>query len=144
MMSIEMANGVYCPLSPEDPPHRLHTLIQQTQSHLVLVHSITKDKFDGNHVVLDIDDVIKNTDSMVTDADVALLSNMEVTWENIAYVIFTSGSTGTPKGVSIIQFRFRLILYYVIVLMYRFKFGIVVLSDVLNHSSELIYSDQEI
>lgn len=100
MMSIEMANGVYCPLSPEDPQHRLHTLLQQTQSHLVLVHAMTKDKFDENQRILDIDDVL-NTDSVVTTADLDALSNMKVTWENIAYVIFTSGSTGIPKAVRI-------------------------------------------
>ncbi|CAF4379848.1 unnamed protein product, partial [Rotaria sordida] len=32
VMAIEMAGGVYCPLSPRDPRHRLHALLQQTQS----------------------------------------------------------------------------------------------------------------
>ncbi|CAF1591220.1 unnamed protein product, partial [Adineta steineri] len=38
IMGIEMAGGVYCPLSPRDPQHRLHALVEQTQSRLVLVH----------------------------------------------------------------------------------------------------------
>ncbi|CAF4156529.1 unnamed protein product, partial [Adineta steineri] len=38
IMGIEMAGGVYCPLSPRDPQHRLHALTQQTQSRLVLIH----------------------------------------------------------------------------------------------------------
>ncbi|CAF1356610.1 unnamed protein product, partial [Adineta steineri] len=41
IMSIEMAGGVYCPLSPRDPQHRLHSLVEQTQSRLVLVHHLT-------------------------------------------------------------------------------------------------------
>ena len=45
MMAIEMVGGVYCPLSPRDPQHRLHALVQQTQSRLVLVHWLTKTKF---------------------------------------------------------------------------------------------------
>ena len=45
MMAIEMVGGVYCPLSPRDPQHRLHALLQQTQSRLVLVHHLTKTKF---------------------------------------------------------------------------------------------------
>ena len=27
MIAIEMVGGVYCPLSPRDPQHRLHALI---------------------------------------------------------------------------------------------------------------------
>ena len=41
-MGIELAGGVYCPLSPRDPQHRLHALTKQTQSRLVLVHYLTK------------------------------------------------------------------------------------------------------
>ena len=50
-MAIEMAGGIYCPLSPRDPQHRLHALIQQTQSRLVLVHHCTTMKFDHNIVL---------------------------------------------------------------------------------------------
>ncbi|CAF1549579.1 unnamed protein product, partial [Adineta steineri] len=96
IMAIEMAGGVYCPLSPRDPQHRLYALIQQTQSRLVLVHHLTTMKFDHNIVSLDIDSVLTNiqTDSIV---HVDRLSNVPVIPDNIAYIIFTSGSTGTPK-----------------------------------------------
>ncbi|CAF1585803.1 unnamed protein product, partial [Adineta steineri] len=52
IMGIEMAGGVYCPLSPRDPQHRLYALTQQTQSRLVLVHHLTKIKFSHDVVVL--------------------------------------------------------------------------------------------
>ena len=42
MMAIEMVGAVYCPLSPRDPQNRLHSLVQQTQSRLVLIHHPTK------------------------------------------------------------------------------------------------------
>jgi non-ribosomal peptide synthetase component F len=100
MMSIEMAGLVYCPLSPQDPEYRLHGLVEQTESHLILVHYMTKDKFNDNHVTLDIDTVI-NTDYMLNEVGRYRLSNIDITSESIAYVIFTSGSTGTPKAVSI-------------------------------------------
>ncbi|CAF4106619.1 unnamed protein product, partial [Rotaria sordida] len=48
MMAIEMAGGVYCPLSPRDPQHRLHGLVEQTHSRLVLVHHLTKKKFNDS------------------------------------------------------------------------------------------------
>jgi non-ribosomal peptide synthetase component F len=99
MMAIEMAGGVYCPLSPQDPQYRLHTLIQQTQSHLVLVHSLTQTKFDDIIISVDIDSIVSSKD-VGNDIDVNQLSNVIIIPDNIAYIIFTSGTTGIPKAVS--------------------------------------------
>ncbi|CAF3886038.1 unnamed protein product [Adineta steineri] len=98
IMGIEMAGGVYCPLSPRDPEHRLHALTQQTQSRLVLVHDLTKTKFDDNIVALDID-LIFDINNMDKDIDYDCLSTVIVKSEEIAYIIFTSGSTGIPKAI---------------------------------------------
>jgi non-ribosomal peptide synthetase component F len=101
IMAIETAGGVYCPLSPRDPQQRLHALVKQTQSRLVLVHWLTKAKFQNNFVLVDIDLLLfKNNDKVQSDADIDRLSNVSVTLDHIAYIIFTSGSTGTPKAVS--------------------------------------------
>ncbi|CAF4393708.1 unnamed protein product, partial [Adineta steineri] len=93
IVGIEMAGGVYCPLSPRDPQHRLHALTQQTQSRLILVHHLTKTKFDDDVISLDIDSILN-----INDIDKKGLSNVIVKGEEIAYTIFTSGSTGTPKA----------------------------------------------
>jgi non-ribosomal peptide synthetase component F len=98
-MAIEMAGGVYCPLSPRDPQYRLYALVQQTQCRLVLVHHLTKAKFNDDIFCLDVDSVLKDNDAE-SDVDVNRLSNVMLTAENIAYIIFTSGSTGTAKAVS--------------------------------------------
>ena len=98
-MAIEMAGGVYCPLSPRDPQHRLHALTQQTQSRLVLVHDLTKTKFNHDIVLSNIDSVVYDKDmydTVYTDR----LSSIVVASNSMAYIIFTSGSTGTPKAVS--------------------------------------------
>ncbi|CAF1063367.1 unnamed protein product [Adineta steineri] len=100
IMAIEMAGGVYCPLSSRDPQHRLHALTQQTQSRLVLVHHLTKNKFDDHIVSLDIDSVLIIND-LNTDMNDNCLSNVMMKGEEIAYIIFTSGSTGTPKAVQV-------------------------------------------
>ncbi|CAF1448006.1 unnamed protein product, partial [Adineta steineri] len=100
IMGIEMAGGVYCPLSSRDPQHRLHALTQQTQSRLVLVHHLTKTKFDGDIVSLDIDAILIIND-LNSDMDYNCLSSVIVKGEEIAYIIFTSGSTGTPKAVQV-------------------------------------------
>ncbi|CAF1191290.1 unnamed protein product [Adineta steineri] len=100
MMAIEMVGGVYCPLSPRDPQHRLYSLLQQTQSRLVLNHHLTKTKFTDDIISLDIDLVLTSND-MESDVDADRLSNIIVTPQSIAYIIFTSGSTGTPKAVQV-------------------------------------------
>ncbi|CAF1285644.1 unnamed protein product [Adineta steineri] len=98
MMGIEMAGGVYCPLSSQDPQHRLHTLSQQTQSRLVLVHHLTKINFDNVIISLDIDSIL-NFNYMNSDMDNNCLSSVIMKGDEIAYIIFTSGSTGIPKSV---------------------------------------------
>ncbi|UJR18784.1 hypothetical protein I4U23_005690 [Adineta vaga] len=102
MMAIEMVGGVYCPLSPRDPQHRLHALLQQTQARLVLVHwlTITKTNHDDIVVSLDIDTVFSDN-ATTNDTDIDQLSLIKVSRENVAYVVFTSGSTGTPKAVQV-------------------------------------------
>ena len=99
MMAIEMVGGVYCPLSPRDPQHRLYALVQQTKSHLVLVHCLTKIKFHDSIDSLNVNTVLSEN-NIESDDDISLLSDVIITPENIAYIIFTSGSTGTPKAVS--------------------------------------------
>ncbi len=96
MMAIEMIGGVYCPLSPRDPQHRLHALLQQTQSRLVLIHHLTKTKFNDDIISLDIDSILTDND---VEGDIDRLSNIKVTPKRTAYIIFTSGSTGLPKAV---------------------------------------------
>lgn len=94
-----MAGAVYCPLSSRDPEHRLQTLIEQTQSRVVLVHNLTRDKIKDGDIICDVD-VVLNTDNPINDNDLDRLSCITMTPENIAYIIFTSGSTGIPKAVS--------------------------------------------
>jgi non-ribosomal peptide synthetase component F len=98
MLAIEMAGGAYCPLSPRDPQHRLQSLLDQTQSRSVLIHHLTKTKFEFHAISLDIDLILLKS-NLENDIDVNQLSNLTVTSENIAYIIFTSGSTGIPKAV---------------------------------------------
>ncbi|CAF4142030.1 unnamed protein product, partial [Adineta steineri] len=96
IMGIQMSGCVYCPLSPRDPQHRLHALVQQTSGRLVLVHHLTKTTFDYDIVLPDIDSSLTNTEtSSIIHVD--RLSYVTVIPDNVAYIIFTSGSTGTPK-----------------------------------------------
>jgi non-ribosomal peptide synthetase component F len=98
-MAIEMAGGVYCPLSPRDPEERLHMLVRETNSRVVLVHWLTFGKFGFNISCLSIDDGFSVYESR-TDQSTGMLNEANVSCENLAYTIFTSGSTGAPKAVS--------------------------------------------
>ncbi len=98
IVAIEVIGGIYCPLSSRDPEHRLHSLLQQTQSRLVLVHSLTKTKFNNDAVSLDFDAILTKN-FVQSDISLGQLSNVIVTLKGPAYTIFTSGSTGTPKAV---------------------------------------------
>ena len=99
MMAVEMVGGVYCPLSPRDPKHRLYALTQQTQCRLVLVNHLTTTKFKDDIILLNIDSVLTNH-NINSSIRFNPLSSVRVAPDNIAYIIFTSGSTGTPKPVS--------------------------------------------
>ncbi|CAF1567354.1 unnamed protein product, partial [Adineta steineri] len=105
MMAIEMSGGVYCPLSPRDPQHRLDTLMKQTESRLVLVHWLTKTKFNNEIVSIDIYSTWINN-YIISDVTIDLLSSITVTSSNIAYIIFTSGSTGIPKPIPVRHHNF--------------------------------------
>ncbi|CAF1420124.1 unnamed protein product [Adineta steineri] len=100
MMVIEMIGCMYCPLSPQDPQHRLHALVEQTQNRVLLTHYLTKRKFHDNIVSLDVDTVLLEN-GMEIYANLDRLSSVIVVADNIAYVIFTSGSTGIPKAAQV-------------------------------------------
>ncbi|CAF1139561.1 unnamed protein product [Adineta steineri] len=100
MMAIEMTGGVYFPLSFRDPGNRLHMLLQQTKSRLVLFHYLTKNKFNDIITTLSIDSILVNNNSS-QQININELSSVHVTIDSIAYIIFTSGSTGMPKGIRV-------------------------------------------
>ncbi|CAF4042098.1 unnamed protein product, partial [Adineta steineri] len=100
IMAIEMSGGVYCPLSPRDPQHRLHTLIEQTQCRIVLLHWLTMNIFNDGSISFDMSSILVDND-MHSSVDTDQLSKVTVRPDNIAYIIFTSGSTGIPKAVQV-------------------------------------------
>ncbi|CAF4104700.1 unnamed protein product [Adineta steineri] len=100
ILSIAMVGGVYCPLSPQDPPQRLQALLNQTHSRLVMVHFFTDPIFEIDVFRLNIDTAITITDIYV-DINLHKLSKISATPEHIVFTIFTSGSTGIPKAVQL-------------------------------------------
>ena len=98
-MGIEIAGGVYCPLSPRDPEERLHMLVTETKARMVLVHWLTDLKFEVMMPLLRIDNLL-SIYQCKNDERFDILAGSNVSRDGIAYTIFTSGSTGTPKAVN--------------------------------------------
>ncbi|HEY0789842.1 MAG TPA: amino acid adenylation domain-containing protein [Chthoniobacterales bacterium] len=92
ILAILKAGGAYVPLEPNYPEERLHFLLQDAQSSVVLLQRRYRPKvagFQGLVVELEAD--------FTTEGDANPVSG--VGRGDAAYVIYTSGSTGKPKGV---------------------------------------------
>ena len=98
LLAIVSVGGVYCPLNPNDPSKRLRMLMTETRAKLVLVHTMTADKFDKDKCVVNVEQYIF-PQTQVNNRN-ALTSRIDITVEHHLYAIFTSGSTGKPKCVS--------------------------------------------
>jgi amino acid adenylation domain-containing protein len=95
MLGILKAGGVYVPMDPEFPSHRLQVMLDESGTALV----VTTESWrlpKGGATVQCINPFAEEIASMPTE-------NPEpwCTPEDVAYVLFTSGSTGRPKGVSV-------------------------------------------
>lgn len=89
------AGGAYVPLDPEYPPERLHMMLQDCNSPVVLTQSHLRERIPAT-----------NARVLSLDLDWALLQNestenpdVEMRGTDLVYCIYTSGSTGKPKGV---------------------------------------------
>ena len=99
MMAIEMAGGVYCPLSPRDPEERLLRMAEQCVSRVLIVHGSSKKMLNDRFALCDLKSWMPK-ESLENALDVNPLSQVLVGADDTTYTIFTSGSTGLPKGVS--------------------------------------------
>lgn len=101
LLAIISVGGVYCPLNPNDPSKRLNTLFNETKSRFILVHTLTKEKFENDEPLINIDQYINFDDLLLQRELDNQCLNIRLTPENILFIIYTSGSTGTPKAVQI-------------------------------------------
>lgn len=93
LMAILKAGGAYLPLDPAHPAERLHYILIDSNTRLVLVQP---------HLAIDIKDfdyVVLEESPALPDQDTNL-DNINIP-SDLAYVLYTSGSTGKPKGVMV-------------------------------------------
>lgn len=95
------AGAAYVPLDPAYPAERLHFMLKDSRSTVLLTQDHLKPLFAGldqNLLVLDLSNDADWRDQPESNPDHA---SIKLTPQNLAYVIYTSGSTGKPNGVMI-------------------------------------------
>ncbi|MFD3704298.1 amino acid adenylation domain-containing protein [Nocardia sp. NPDC058658] len=98
-LAIAAAGGVYVPMDPRNPAHRLQHLVSDSGAALGITAPAHLDDLPDALTWLTLDDLARTTHptTPITDAD--RLNPLRV--EHPAYIIYTSGSTGLPKGVTV-------------------------------------------
>jgi amino acid adenylation domain-containing protein len=96
-LGVLKAGGAYLPLDPDSPANRLHMLLSDSQTQLVITDSNSASQLPTG-----------NWQTIVLDATSTAAARyphsapkVQIQAEDLAYVIYTSGSTGRPKGVEI-------------------------------------------
>jgi amino acid adenylation domain-containing protein/thioester reductase-like protein len=95
-LGIIQAGAAYLPIDPHLPRDRLHDLLRNSGSQIVLTQPRLRQEPvwpDEIHLVC-VDDEV---DTAIDDAPLQPAQSPD----DIAYILYTSGSTGTPKGVMI-------------------------------------------
>ena len=95
LLGILKAGGVYLPLDPAYPKHRIAFMLEDSKATVLLtqtrlIHGLPEHRAR----VVDLD-----TDSEATIRESAENPTSLIQPDNLAYIIYTSGSTGRPKGV---------------------------------------------
>jgi len=91
ILGVIKAGGAYVPVDPHYPQDRIHYMLEDSGSRLLLTQRAVVDQAgDSGHEIICIEEIA---------ADVRT-DNLEITNtpQDLAYVIYTSGSTGRPKG----------------------------------------------
>ncbi|MCZ7413615.1 non-ribosomal peptide synthetase [Streptomyces sp. WMMC897] len=116
-LGIMLAGGAYVPLDTAFPTDRMHHMLTETHTPLLLVHAPTRDTApEGPWDVIDISEP-EFAQPLGLDT---ITPPHSVSPENACYVIFTSGSTGHPKGTTVTHANVTRLLTAV---QQRFPFG---------------------
>ncbi|MDY7092406.1 MAG: amino acid adenylation domain-containing protein [Acidobacteriota bacterium] len=114
MLAIWKAGGVFVPMEPEDPPHRLRMLASDAGVQTLVVDGegvapqvvaeVSAAAGLATEGVLDLSSLevaklLDRDEPAESSADAALPEETDPA--RLAYIFFTSGSTGRPKGVAI-------------------------------------------
>ncbi|WP_275416281.1 non-ribosomal peptide synthetase [Streptomyces sp. SID13666] len=95
LLALMKTGAVYVPLDARYPSERIHHILEQTDTALVLTDTTSQTALPTATPHL----LITETDAARFDGDSHHAPDVTVQPDAAAYVMYTSGSTGTPKGV---------------------------------------------
>ncbi|WP_274599392.1 non-ribosomal peptide synthetase [Streptomyces sp. So13.3] len=95
LLALMKTGAVYVPLDARYPSERIHHILEQTDTALVLTDTTSQTALPTATPHL----LITDTDAARLDGDSHHAPDVTVQPDAAAYVMYTSGSTGTPKGV---------------------------------------------
>lgn len=95
ILGVLKAGGAYLPIDSDYPTDRVHYILEDSKTPLVITQKTLSEQFAFTGDILYIDDCI--------DIEMEEQQNLDLVrdFRDLAYVIYTSGSTGRPKGVMI-------------------------------------------
>ena len=96
VLGILAAGAVYVPLDDSHPDERIEFILKDTKSKAIIASDKTYDRakrLSDGVSILNISDILKD--------DIGTLSEIDVSYGNLACILYTSGTTGVPKGVKI-------------------------------------------
>ena len=102
IIGIALSGASYCPLNPTDPVERLHLLLTDTASPIVLtqraIATSTLNTWRGGEcVIVDELDLGSGSSGSVTSVTTPITGARHARSSDIAYCIYTSGSTVYPR-----------------------------------------------
>lgn len=89
VLAVSLSGAAYVPVSPEQPPARRRSILDQIAPRVIIAADPVKTAGAG----------LLTPESLANEAPAPLRDRASA--DGLAYVLFTSGSTGTPKGVAI-------------------------------------------
>jgi amino acid adenylation domain-containing protein len=99
ILAVLYSGGAYLPLDPLLPDDRIHFMINDCQSPMLIT-----DTREYHRAVNFCDKVIMLDEKSVTPTSAGdIIKDKRMSPESLIYVMYTSGSTGTPKGVEIMH-----------------------------------------
>jgi len=91
LFGVLKAGAAYIPCDPEYPADRIKFILEDSEARYIIT---TKDRLDSVPAdkAIDVEDLINWRGE-------AVMSDVQLSGDDLAYLIYTSGSTGRPKGV---------------------------------------------
>ena len=97
LLGILKAGGAYVPLDPHYPQERIHYMLEDSGTQVLLTQSVLLASIPSHNAEV----VCLDSDWMNIALEPQSNLDIPINLDNLAYVIYTSGSTGKPKGVMI-------------------------------------------